>query len=244
VATFKNEAVATICTGNSTRAEWQQRRAFDADLATARRAQDVANKRLLTAAKTRADLGQLNLAQLRYAAAAEDFQQAANLVPAGGALVRSGYLNSAGLAAGRAANYPLASTTLAEALAIRERLLDPEHPDVAVSLNNLALLLQDTNRLSEAEPLSRRALAISEKSYGPDHPDVATGLNNLASLLQDTNRLSEAEPLYRRALAIAEKSYGPHHPTTETIRRNLRSGRDEFGGSSGAPTDAQPQAPK
>ena len=40
-------------------------------------------------------------------------------------------------------------------------------------LNNLAQLLQDTNRLAEAEPLMRRALAIDEKSYGADHPQVA-----------------------------------------------------------------------
>jgi len=33
----------------------------------------------------------------------------------------------------------------------------PDHPDVAISLNNLALLLKDTNRLAEAEPLMRRA---------------------------------------------------------------------------------------
>ena len=50
-----------------------------------------------------------------------------------------------------------------------------DHPDVARDLNNLALLLQATNRSSEAEPLVRRALAIDEKSYGPDHPTVAYG---------------------------------------------------------------------
>src|SRR5205085_2700699 len=43
-------------------------------------------------------------------------------------------------------------------------------------INNLAELLQDTNRLDEAEPLYRRALALWEKSLGPDHPDVATTL--------------------------------------------------------------------
>ena len=53
------------------------------------------------------------------------------------------------------------------------------------NLNNLALLLQATNRLAEAEPLYRRALAIDEKSLGPDDPDVARDLNNLALLLLD-----------------------------------------------------------
>jgi hypothetical protein len=63
-------------------------------------------------------------------------------------------------------------------------------------------LLQDTNRLAEAEPLMRRALAIDEASYGPDHPDVAIHLNNLAQLLQDTDRLADAEPLMRRHVEI------------------------------------------
>ena len=83
-------------------------------------------------------------------------------------------------------------------------------------LNNLAQLLQATNRLAEAEPLMRRALAIDEQSYGKEHPNVAIDLNNLAQLLQATNRLAEAEPLMRRALAIDEQSYGKEHPNVAT----------------------------
>ncbi len=92
---------------------------------------------------------------------------------------------------------------------------------MAIALNNLAVLLWATNRLTEAEPLYRRALAIDEKSYGPNHPDVARDLNNLAGLLQGTNRLAEAELLYRRAVAIWEASLGPGHPNTVTVRANL-----------------------
>jgi len=91
----------------------------------------------------------------------------------------------------------------------------------ATALNDLALLLQATNRLSDAEPLYRRALAIDERSYGPNHPEVATNLNNLAALLQATNRMSEAEPLSRRALAIVERSYGPDHSEVAIRLNNL-----------------------
>jgi hypothetical protein len=59
------------------------------------------------------------------------------------------------------------------ALAIDEKSLGPEHPNVAIRLGNLAQLLQATNRLTEAEPLMRRALAIDEKSFGAEHPKVA-----------------------------------------------------------------------
>lgn len=36
---------------------------------------------------------------------------------------------------------------------IREQVLGPDHPDVAVSLNNMAQLLNGQGRYAEAEPL-------------------------------------------------------------------------------------------
>jgi hypothetical protein len=71
------------------------------------------------------------------------------------------------------------------ALAIDEASFGNEHPDVAIDLNNLALLLQATNRLSEAEPLMRRAVEIWEHSLGPDHPSTKIAQRNLARLLAE-----------------------------------------------------------
>jgi hypothetical protein len=39
------------------------------------------------------------------------------------------------------------------ALAIREKVLGPEHPSVGAALNNLALLYDSQGRYPEAEPL-------------------------------------------------------------------------------------------
>ena len=80
------------------------------------------------------------------------------------------------------------------ALAIDEKSFGPDHPNVATDLNNLARLLQDTNRLAEAEPLMRRALAIDEKSFGPEHPNVARSLNNLASCFRTRTGLPRPSP--------------------------------------------------
>ena len=107
------------------------------------------------------------------------------------------------------------------ALAIARRAYGPDHPDVAIRLNNLANLLRATNRLGEAEPLYRRALAICEASYGPDHPESRPASTISRSLLQATNRPGEAEPLFRRALAIDEASFGPDHPNVATDLNNL-----------------------
>ena len=98
------------------------------------------------------------------------------------------------------------------ALAIREKVLGPEHPDTATSLNSLASLLQAQGDLAGSRPLYERALAIREKVFGPEHRYMALSLNSLASLLQDQGDLAGSRPLYERALAICEKVFGPEHP--------------------------------
>jgi tetratricopeptide (TPR) repeat protein len=107
------------------------------------------------------------------------------------------------------------------ARALHEKLLGPEHPNTAASLNNLAGLLQRQGALDEARPLHERAFAIREKQLGPEHPDTAISLNNLAGLLQAQGALDEARPLFERALAIREKQRGPEHPDTAISLNNL-----------------------
>ncbi|MBK8092774.1 MAG: tetratricopeptide repeat protein [Verrucomicrobiaceae bacterium] len=130
-------------------------------------------------------------------------------------------LNVFGLFYQTKADFSTAEPLHRRALHIDEASYGPDHPEVATALNNLATLLQVTNRLAGAEPLYRRALRITEASYGPDHPSVATRLNNLAALLQDTNRLAEAEEPQRRALRIDETSFGPDHPKVAIDLNNL-----------------------
>jgi tetratricopeptide (TPR) repeat protein len=129
--------------------------------------------------------------------------------------------NQFGLFLTARAEYAQAEPLVRRALAIAEAAFEPDDPRIASALDNLAHVLQSTNRLAEAEPLMRRALAIDVKAFGPEHPSVATRLNNLALLLQDTNRLAEAEPLMRRALAIDTKAFGPEHPRVAIDLNNL-----------------------
>ena len=72
------------------------------------------------------------------------------------------------------------------ALAIDETSYGSDHPNVAIRLNNLAQLLQATNRLADAEPLMRRALEIFLKftrSTGNPHPNLQVAVTNYAGLL-------------------------------------------------------------
>ena len=53
------------------------------------------------------------------------------------------------------------------------------------------MLLQDTNRLAEAEPLMRRALAIFIDTLGQEHPNSRTVQENYILLLQAMGRTEE-----------------------------------------------------
>jgi tetratricopeptide (TPR) repeat protein len=110
---------------------------------------------------------------------------------------------------------------LVRALAIREKTLPSEHPELATTLNNLASVYAHRGSYAEAESLHRRALAIKERALGPDHPDVAAALNNLAELYRAQGRFGDAEPLYRQALAIWERSAGTSHAGTAATLGNL-----------------------
>ena len=117
--------------------------------------------------------------------------------------------------------YAEAERLCADALAIREAALAPDHPDLIKSLNNLAVLYMELGRFSEAEPLHLRALAVREKLAGPDDVDVATTLYNLAITCMELGRSAEAESHFRRALAIREKALGPNHPTVNLCLTGL-----------------------
>ncbi|MFO0099143.1 MAG: tetratricopeptide repeat protein, partial [Aphanizomenon sp.] len=105
-------------------------------------------------------------------------------------------------------------------LLLKQRLGD-DHPHVATSLNNLALLYQSQGKYKEAELLYQQALALRQKLLGDDHPDVATSLNNLAALYDSQGKYKEAEPLYQQALNICEQRLGVYHPHTIIVRDNL-----------------------
>jgi tetratricopeptide (TPR) repeat protein len=121
---------------------------------------------------------------------------------------------------GALAAYAEARRLFERALAIREKVFGPDHPNTAASVNNFALVLQGQGDLAGARPLLERALAINEKVLGSEHPGTAVSLNNLALLLQEQGDLAAARPLCERALTIYE-ALGPERPDTATSLNNL-----------------------
>jgi CHAT domain-containing protein/Tfp pilus assembly protein PilF len=104
---------------------------------------------------------------------------------------------------------------------IRERLLGPEHRDLAEALNSLGRLYDKNGDYAKAEPLYLRALAIREKVLGSKHPGVASTIDYLATLYLHRGEYAKAEPLFQQSLAIREEVLGQDHPDVAASLNNL-----------------------
>jgi tetratricopeptide (TPR) repeat protein len=97
---------------------------------------------------------------------------------------------------------------------MRRKSFPPGHPDIAQSLNNLALVLRARGRLAEAEPMYREAIAANEATYGPNDWIVGNARLGLGRTLAGLNQFpkAEAEMLEaERVLASAEGTPPERH---------------------------------
>ncbi|WP_263443493.1 SAV_2336 N-terminal domain-related protein [Streptomyces olivaceus] len=92
----------------------------------------------------------------------------------------------------------------------------------ALTLDNLADLLDDCGRHEEAEPLRRATLAASERWYGPGHPATYRARRDLVSTLRMVDRFAEARDEAESVEPQLDMDLGELH--NETLRfRALRA---------------------
>jgi tetratricopeptide (TPR) repeat protein/CHAT domain-containing protein len=131
------------------------------------------------------------------------------------------FLNTLALLYEQQGMYAKAEQPLARVLEIRERTLNPEHPDVANAVLALANAHFWQGEYDKAEPLFLRAVALRKKALGPDHPDTLKAVSNLASEYQARAAYTLAEPLFQRVIAVKERLWGVEHPETAKSMSNL-----------------------
>ena len=96
--------------------------------------------------------------------------------------------------AAAAGDYASAEDLLREAVALQEKTLGPNHPDLANTLNNLGVVCEITDNPLDAEHYFRRAYAIATATLAPDHPFVATSRKNLHDFCSARGRPAELPP--------------------------------------------------
>ncbi|MEP7065432.1 MAG: tetratricopeptide repeat protein, partial [Gemmatimonadota bacterium] len=107
------------------------------------------------------------------------------------------------------------------ALGISQQHLGESHPDVAVTLNNLARLYFRRNEYASAGPLLERLLSIKEQALGANHPEIAAILTSLAKVRLHQSDYDGGEAFARRALEIREKLKLPNDLAVATALETL-----------------------
>ncbi len=202
-------AKAAINAGDYDRADELLAEAEELDLAAARQAQELeaqaraaANRRFLAAAAKRAKRGELRLTRLDYPGAAGHFKVAVELARTDEVRVLADYLMREGSALDDAGKYWEAEKSVDRALGIREKALGAEHPSVATTLNNLAVLYYKQGKFEEAARAFERIITIIEKALGPEHPNLAVAMSNYAAILAKLERDNEAAQWTAKSEAI------------------------------------------
>jgi len=95
-----------------------------------------------------------------------------------------------------------------QALALKEKMLGPNHPDIGISESNLAIVLQELGRNEEALVHNDLATKLLRNGLGADHPDLAISFNEGGEILNALGRYEEARVAFKRALASWERQLG------------------------------------
>jgi len=118
--------------------------------------------------------------------------------------------NFLGQALYRKGQYRDAAEAFKKALALRE--------DDGIILNSIALSLQASGDLREAERYSVRAVDVkgADPRLGPYHSATAIATVNLAMIYQDQGKHAEAEQIFKQAVEGVERGFGPDDPEVAT----------------------------
>jgi tetratricopeptide (TPR) repeat protein len=117
--------------------------------------------------------------------------------------------------------YVEAEKAYLEAIRLLEANLEPGHPEIANSHNNLGSLYVKMERWQDAVTQHRIGLRLRTASLGPDHPNTAASQVGLALALNKLGQRADAEAMLRDAKASFTKSLGANHWRTANAQYQL-----------------------
>jgi CHAT domain-containing protein len=169
---------------------------------------------------TSANLGILSIERGKYPDAEEYFNKALN-----GSLADSSYyiatLNNLATVYQRLGQYELAEKKFSEIEADDKVKLGEKHPDYALSLCNLSLVLNDQGKFVDAEKLILKAIEIQRNNGDIQSISYASKLNNLGKIYVYSGNPAKAIPYYLAVLEIFKKTLGTESFSYSTTSYNL-----------------------
>ena len=132
-----------------------------------------------------------------------------------------------------AQNHPTEALALMRAaLALKEKVLPPDDPDIARSVAGIADALHGMGQNEEALALNERAYAMFARGYGAASVEAAYTLSNRGEYMIDVGRAAEAISLLRQAATQWQAHTSPDnanlgYPLTALGRALLAAGRPD-----------------
>jgi tetratricopeptide (TPR) repeat protein len=119
-------------------------------------------------------------------------------------------------------NNPGESITMAKrAVAMAEKTLSPQDPELAVDAGQLAFTLQLAGRMAEAAPLYDKAVKAAEITQDMDCDELAGLYGNASSFYMAQKRSTEAEAVLRQAIESVANVQPPLRPLLVRVRAQL-----------------------
>jgi serine/threonine-protein kinase len=118
-------------------------------------------------------------------------------------------------------DYDAAEELLRRALEKRRKVHGSHHPDVVMSLHNLASITATRNDFEAAQALYEEAIALSLAMEPPKDKMTAILLNSLGVLRFDREDLDQAETLFRRSLELHQRTPSEDDPEMVKPMNNL-----------------------
>lgn len=122
---------------------------------------------------------------------------------------------------GAVEDYQQAKNILEQILNLQLQLLPAEHPDIALTFNDLGHNYSSMQQYDQAIAYHSKALALIEKRFGQRHIDYIYGNAYLGNAYAYLNNYEPAIAAYRRSLEASEQLYGDSNLVTINARTNL-----------------------
>ncbi len=103
-----------------------------------------------------------------------------------------------------------------QALSIHLKILNQDHPEIALDYHNLGYIYYDKGDYANAREAYERAISINRKSYGEQHMSLAQNYTELSKVYLEQSNYESALEYAQKAQLISLKIFGNRHVDVAT----------------------------
>jgi tetratricopeptide (TPR) repeat protein len=116
-----------------------------------------------------------------------------------------------------------------KALQIREQVLNPLSPDLAISYSNIGLVYDAQGNYDKAMEFYNKALQIKEQVLNPLSPSLATSYNNIGVVYFEMENYDKALEYFNKALPGCIKNFGEENDDTIFVKQMIEQCKQALG---------------